>query len=99
MNDRASESIRIVAVFPLQDSHLLAEGEYLCVERRAAQKGLADDGEEDFDRLMHAGENIRRWAEIPKFPRRMELMGGTACQISFPLAKPGASIHDYAPRR
>ncbi len=46
--------------FPLHDSHLLAEGEHFCVERRAAQKGLADDGEEDFDCLMHAGEGIRR---------------------------------------
>jgi hypothetical protein len=42
------------------------------VKRRAAQKGLADDGEEDFDCLIHAGEDIRRWAEIPKFLRRME---------------------------
>ena len=58
--------------FPLQDSHLLAESEYLCVECRAAQKGLADDGEEGFDCLMHAGEDIRRWVEIPKFLRRME---------------------------
>ena len=58
--------------FPLQDSHLLAEGEHFCVECRAAQKGLADDGEEDFDSLMHAGEGIRRWAEIPRFLRRME---------------------------
>ncbi len=58
--------------FPLQDSYLLAKNEYLCVECRAAQKGLADDSEEDFDCLMHAGEDIRRWAEIPKFLRRME---------------------------
>ena len=58
--------------FPPRDSHLLAESEYLCVECRAARKGLADDGEEGFDRLMHAGEDIRRWAEIPRFPQRME---------------------------
>ena len=57
---------------PPQDSHLLAESEYLCQECRAAQKGLADDGEEGFDCLMHAGEDTRRSAEIPKFPRRME---------------------------
>ena len=51
---------------------MLAEGEHLYVECRAAQKGLSDDSEEDFDCLMHAGEDIRRWAKITKFPRQME---------------------------
>ena len=36
---------RIPGPFPLQDSHLLAQGEYLCRECRTVRKGLADDGE------------------------------------------------------
>jgi hypothetical protein len=57
---------------PFQDSYLLAEGEDFCVERRAAEEGLSDDGEDDFDNLMHAGEGIRRWRETPRFLPQME---------------------------
>ena len=55
-----------------QDSYLLAEGEDFCVERGAAEEDPPDDGEDDFDDLMHAGEGIRRWREIPRFLPQME---------------------------
>ena len=45
--------------FPLQDSYMLAEGKGFSVERRTAEEDFAEDGEEHFDDLMHAGKGIR----------------------------------------
>jgi len=45
--------------FPFQDSYLLAEGKDFHVERRAAGEDFAEDGDEDFDDLVHARKGIR----------------------------------------
>jgi hypothetical protein len=42
------------------------------VERRAADEDFAEDGEQDFDDLMHAGKIIRCGGNIPRFLRQME---------------------------
>jgi len=57
---------------PFQDSSLLAQGEHFWLERRWAEEGLPDDGEDDFDNLMHAGEGIRWWRKIPRLLPQME---------------------------
>jgi hypothetical protein len=41
------------------------------VERRATEEDFAEDGEEHFDDLLHAGKGIRWWWEIPRFLRQM----------------------------
>jgi hypothetical protein len=42
------------------------------VERRAANEDFAEDEEEGFDDLVHAGKGIRSGGNIPRFPRQME---------------------------
>ena len=37
----------------------MAEGKDFCVKRPAADEDFAEDGEEDFDDLVHAGKGIR----------------------------------------
>lgn len=45
--------------FPLQDSYLLAESDDFCLECRAVEEDIAEECEEKFDDLMHAGKGIR----------------------------------------
>ena len=57
---------------PFQDGYLLAEGKDFCVEFRATEEDFAEDGEDHFDDLMHAGKGIRCGCNIRSSLPQME---------------------------